>query len=612
MIAQTFYVTGSNYNNSGVFISFIEIFFGKIPNVLDNNIGITVAIHETENGIPTQNIVPFAKCRYLTSTLRNIYNSQIKLDSSTTGIAFSFGVPPFVNVEKEYAIVISADGEHPDFELWMSELNQIDVGNNIKISKNPSVGVLMTSSNGRTWTAYQNEDLKFRIVRTTFPSLNGNITFTNANTEFLQRDVLTNTRPFLRGEKVFVSNGVIGSSNVLTSKTSTTITITPANSAYLTAVNKMIYLSSNGQSQTDIRQILGVSSGVSNTTLNLSAAPTFNDNNATLGFLYSNGALYGEETYINGSRDLVLKRSTANSTMNFRELHISKIYAPLLIGEISGTAANLYSLGAYVYDEIVPQLAKGEPPKTNLTLLFKGTSLGSNTLDSSFISVDFDKSQKLTDKTRIVRSRSDELYYSSGNKSLQIRADFTSENDYLSPTLNDIKRSALLLHNKISRGTHQALINESSPSGSNMGNKYISKSVLLTQEAEDLVVYLTAYRPANTGIYVFCKLLNKEDSESINNKYWTLMEEVTPKPYSSKVDLSDNKELQYIISSGTGATLTPTAFLNANNSSIVRYYNEDGSYFDGYNTFALKIILTSDQSYIVPRVGDMRAIAVQI
>ena len=90
------------------------------------------------------------------------------------------------------------------------------------------------------------------------------------------------------------------------------------------------------------------------------------------------------------------------------------------------------------------------------------------------------------------------------------------------------------------------------------------------------------------------------------------MEEVTPKPYSSKVDLSDNKELQYVISSGTDATLTPTAFLNANNSSIVRYYNEDGSYFDGYNTFALKIILTSDQSYIVPRVGDMRAIAVQV
>ena len=616
MIAQTFYVTDPTYDTPGIFVTFIQLFFGKIPD--DDNIGITLAIHEVENGIPTQSIVPFAKCRYLTSTLRTIipgYDTQAKLNSSIDGVAFLFGVPPFLKTQKEYAMVISADGDHPDFELWTSELSKTDVGGKGLISTNPSTGVLLTSSNGRTWTPYQNEDLKFRMVRTTFPTLVGDLTFTNANTEFLQREVLTNSKPFLRGEKVFVSNGVIGSSNVLTSKTSPWITITPANSAYLTAVNKMIYLSSNGQSQTDIRQILNVYSGELNnntTTLNLSAAPTFNDNNATIGFLYTNGALYGEETYINGTRDLILKRSTANSTMNFRELYVSKNTNPLLIGEISGTAANLYSLGVYVYDEIVPQFARAEPPKTNLTLSFKGTSLASNTLDPSFINVEFDKNQKLVDKSRVVRSRSDELYFNSGTKSLQIKAEFTSNTDYLTPTLNDIKRSALLIHNKVSRANSQLIINEASPSGGKMGNKYISKSVLLTQEAEDLVVYLTAYRPANTEIYVFCKLLNREDSESLDNKYWSLMEEVTPKPYSSKVDLSDNKELQYIISSGTDATLTPTAFLNANNSSIVRYYNEDGSYFDGYNTFALKIILTSDQSYIVPRVGDMRAIAVQI
>jgi hypothetical protein len=153
-----------------------------------------------------------------------------------------------------------------------------------------------------------------------------------------------------------------------------------------------------------------------------------------------------------------------------------------------------------------------------------------------------------------------------------------------------------------------------SPAGGKMGNKYVSKTVLLTTEAEDLVVYLTAYRPANTEVYVFCKLLHQEDGETIDNKYWTLMEEVTPKPYSSKVDLSDMKELQYVIPSGDDATITATAFKNANNSNIVRYYddNGDGSYFDGYSTFAIKIILESDQSHIVPRVGDMRAIAVQV
>jgi hypothetical protein len=153
-----------------------------------------------------------------------------------------------------------------------------------------------------------------------------------------------------------------------------------------------------------------------------------------------------------------------------------------------------------------------------------------------------------------------------------------------------------------------------SPAGGKMGNKYISKPVQLTTQAEDLVVYLSAYRPANTEVYVFCKLLHEEDSETIDNKYWTLMEEVSPKPYSSKVDLTDIKELQYTIPSGNSSTITATAFKNANNSDIIRYYddNGDGSYFDGYNTFSVKIVLESDQSHIVPRVGDMRAIAVQI
>ena len=374
----------------------------------------------------------------------------------------------------------------------------------------------------------------------------------------------------------------------------------------------MIYLSSNGQSQTDIRQILGVAHGAANTILNLSAAPSFSDNNATIGFLYSNGGLYGTEVYSNGPRDLILHNSTANSTVNFRELYIAKNTHPLLIGAISGTAANLLSLGIMPYDEIVPQFSRAEPPNTELDVSFKGTKFSSNTQDTTYIPMMFDNNKKLIDTTRVVRSFSDELYFSGGTKSLKIKVGLNSESSYLTPTLNNIKRSAALLHNKVSTANTQLIANETYPSGGRMGNKYISKPVLLTLEAEDLVVYLTAYRPAVTEIFVYCKLLNREDQQSINNKYWTLMEEVSPKPYSSKAELDDTRELQYVLSSANSSIVTPTAFLNTDNSSIARYYTEDGSYFDGYNTFAIKIVLTSTTSYIVPRVADMRAIAVQI
>jgi hypothetical protein len=616
MLAQSFYVTDPTFDTPGVYATGINLFFAKLPT--DNNIGITVSINEMENGTPTGSTLPFAKCRYTTELLKSIYltgaNGTRYLDAGNTAAQFTFGIPVFLRTQKEYALVINVDGDHPDVEMWCSELNGTDIVSNSKIATNPSIGVLFTSSNGRTWTPYQTEDLKFTISGSNFPSLTGNIIMTNANTEYVQREVVAQTRPYLRGEKIYVSNGVIGSSNVYTGKTSTVITLYPANTQYSNAVNKMIYLSSNGQSQTDIRSVVSVINNAGNTQITLNRAPTFNDSNATLGFLYSNGALYADECYVNGSRDLILHRSTANSTMNFRELMISKNNQSLLIGAISGTAANLYSLGAIPYDEIVPQLAYVEPPKTSLNISFKGAALGSNTIDSAYTTLMFDKNTKFLDKTRLVRSLSDELYFDSGTKSLQVKIDFSSNSSYLSPALNDIKKSVLLLHNKISHANTQLLTNEMSPAGGKMGNKYISKSVLLTTEAEDLVVYLTAYRPANTEVYVFCKLLHEEDGESIDNKYWTLMEEVTPKPYSSKVDLSDLKELQYVIPSGDDATITATAFKNANNSNIVRYYddNGDGSYFDGYSTFAIKIILESDQSHIVPRVGDMRAIAVQV
>lgn len=610
MLAQTFYVPSPSSDVSGVYITDVLLYFSKLPT--DDNIGITIRINEVENGIPTAETIPFAVCRYLRSLIKQSYLTQASLDSSSVPIAFTFGIPIFIKTQKEYAIVISADGDHPDYQLWVSELNKPDVSSRVNIAKNSSIGVLLTSSNGRTWTAYQNEDLKFVMYRSNFAYNTGYVTFTNANTEFLQRQIINTPRPFLRGEKLYVSNGVIGSSNVLTGTTSSTVTITPANSAYLTAVDKMIYLSSNGQSQTDIRQILGVAHGAANTTLNLSAAPSFSDNNATIGFLYSNGGLYGTEVYSNGPRDLILHNSTANSTVNFRELYIAKNTHPLLIGAISGTAANLLSLGIMPYDEIVPQFSRAEPPNTELDVSFKGTTFSSNTQDTTYIPMMFDNNKKLIDTTRVVRSFSDELYFSGGTKSLEIKVGLNSESSYLTPTLNNIKRSAALLHNKVSTANTQLIANETYPSGGRMGNKYISKPVLLTLEAEDLVVYLTAYRPDVTEIFVYCKLLNREDQQSINNKYWTLMEEVSPKPYSSKAELDDTRELQYVLSSANSSIVTPTAFLNTDNSSIARYYTEDGSYFDGYNTFAIKIVLTSTTSYIVPRVADMRAIAVQI
>jgi hypothetical protein len=55
-----------------------------------------------------------------------------------------------------------------------------------------------------------------------------------------------------------------------------------------------------------------------------------------------------------------------------------------------------------------------------------------------------------------------------------------------------------------------------------------------------------------------------------------------------------------------------TAFKNKRNDSIVRYYNQDGAFFDTYKYLAIKIVLRSENSAIVPAVQDIRALAVSI
>lgn len=53
-----------------------------------------------------------------------------------------------------------------------------------------------------------------------------------------------------------------------------------------------------------------------------------------------------------------------------------------------------------------------------------------------------------------------------------------------------------------------------------------------------------------------------------------------------------------------------TAFNNITNDNVVRYYNSGMIEFDTYDVFAIKIVMLSPDTHIVPRVDDVRAIGV--
>ncbi len=64
---------------------------------------------------------------------------------------------------------------------------------------------------------------------------------------------------------------------------------------------------------------------------------------------------------------------------------------------------------------------------------------------------------------------------------------------------------------------------------------------------------------------------------------------------------------------GTIYEVPLTGFKDRYEANTISYYTSAGAHFYTYKTFAIKIIMTSEEgSHIVPRISDMRAIALQL
>jgi len=206
------------------------------------------------------------------------------------------------------------------------------------------------------------------------------------------------------------------------------------------------------------------------------------------------------------------------------------------------------------------------------------------------------------DDERAIFSRSTEIgSYSSANTN-QVKVNMRTTSNYLSPVLDLSRTHVIIVDNFINSNT----TNETNPSGGYLFNKYISKVITLAegQDAEDMLIYLTSYRPPGTDIKVYVRLLNAEDGDSISKRPWIEMQKsgISDGIYSSLADRNDFIEYKMEFpAANLSATLGEVQYRNTANTTT----------FTGYKNFAVKIGLLSDNSAIVPRVADLRVIALQ-
>jgi len=138
---------------------------------------------------------------------------------------------------------------------------------------------------------------------------------------------------------------------------------------------------------------------------------------------------------------------------------------------------------------------------------------------------------------------------------------------------------------------------EDKKSGGNSDVRYITRRVTLADgfDSGDLRVYLTAYKPSGSNIYVYYKLLSQSDPDDFDDKNYQLMTELGNENFAS-INSTDYRELTF--APGTGGV--------ANNQIS---YTSGSTSYRSFRTFAIKVVLAGTSPVDVPKVRDFRAIA---
>lgn len=135
---------------------------------------------------------------------------------------------------------------------------------------------------------------------------------------------------------------------------------------------------------------------------------------------------------------------------------------------------------------------------------------------------------------------------------------------------------------------------ETNPSGGNFLARYITRMVTLAQgmDAGDLNVTFDAHKPVGTQIYVYYKILSAEDTTVFKNRPYVLMSLEGNDAFSTGGD--DFTEYNYVGSVDSFGN--PTRSITYGSFNSFKYY-------------AIKIVMSSNNPAIVPRIANLRTFA---
>ncbi len=447
-VCQSFMVNEDN----GIFVSSVEVFFATKSSTLP----VTLQIRTMVNGYPTTTVLPFAQ--------QTVDAADITVSTdASVATKFTFPSPVFLQNGTEYAFCVITN--NTDYTMYTSRLGQTTLDGSRLISNQPYLGSMFKSQNASTWTAEQNEDVKFKINRCKFTE---------------------NTEGTLQLVNDIIPVKTLGTNPITTTSGSADITIHHRNHGMHSTANNVT--------------IAGLASG----TYNGIASTNINGTYTAI----KNIKLHSYQVTAANS-------DAASATGDIGGATIT-VTRNIMFDVIKPVAGIIQPPGTEI--STVMRTTSGKT-------LEGGETEFSLTTVSDEKAVELNEDYYMT-APQIVASAINETNEMSGSKSLALAITLKTQtgDDNLSPVIDMSRLSCHLIRNHLfnpASGTTVDFVADTAKSGGSSAGKYITKPIILANESAALDVRLSAYIPGTSEVEAYFRLSNADDARNMHELIWT-------------------------------------------------------------------------------------------
>lgn len=466
----------------------------------------------------------------------------------TNGTQFTFEEPVYLLPGREYAFVLKA--ETTDYNVYVAKTYDFVLGTTAaRVNKQPTLGSLFQSQNSSTWTPDQTRDIMFKLYRAEFDTT-GDVYLENGPTPF----ALLSNNP------------------------------------------------------------LRVDSGDSDVTISLQGHGFMKDDKVTVilpsGFADSFGGIV--DSAIGGDSD---NDATAIKTVTAVDWSGFKIGASSALGGVTTATSTLIGGGngiivekQIMFDEYYPMIEVHRPEGTSIvpTAAFtsgasfagSGNTYGRNSSSLSgrakggYSGISINERNLLESPKVILSPTNETKYLGASTKSASIKLALATTDTKVSPVIDLQRTSLIATENVIDRQDSAAtsgfnvplnFVSETDPSEGSIAAKHITIPLTLQEAAVGLKILLSANRPSEADIDVYYRTGTGDDV--LADQPWVEVAATTTIPPDN--DRVTFREYEYL-AGGDGGSLA------------------------SFTTYQVKIVMTSTNSSRVPKIKDLRIIALAV